>query len=442
MYSIIDNIINEDERLIHFEYDLEKNNFTKFLPTEAYSNTYNSFEEVKRIILEDIAMNQSFNHSENAFKDNVYHSKDSNSILKITYFNHAGTICGIARDVSSLNRSIRAAEQLLKTKDTFIEINHAIVEMNNINDMFDFVLNKVTHLFGISKYSSILKLHDDGCFRFISSIGYDKEMLSTFALNYEDSIEYQLTDGSFNEPMVIGTFPMNSELDDFKPKYASTSDSKTVVTSLLAPIHYKEVLYGMICIDSVIPGVFNDEHIDIMKYVGEQLSLIVEKQILFEKILRISKYDSLTNLLNRNQLEQEIKSIINNKESFAFANMDLNGLKYINDTYGHNAGDAVLASFSNELLNIPDSLAFRLGGDEFAFIIKHQSINYVNDLLASLLIKIETSSVAYDKETIPYSFSYGVTEYPSESDNFENILKTSDKKMYTFKKKYKRKKII
>ena len=66
----------------------------------------------------------------------------------------------------------------------------------------------------------------------------------------------------------------------------------------------------------------------------------------------------------------------------------------------------------------------------------------MNDLLASLLIKIETSSVAYDQENISYSFSYGVTEYPSESDNFESILKTSDKKMYAFKKKYKRKKII
>jgi len=437
MCAAINNILYAEERLIHFEYDIKLDNFLRFLPTEAFSNANDDFSKIKEIIKTDIVLNQKQNPSENYFKDNIYHLNDLNMLIKITYFPKTNTISGIARDASIVNKGILDAEQLLKTKDTFIEINHAIVEMNNINDMFDFVLDKVTRLFNISEYSSILKLHPDGYFRFISSIGYDNQTIDNFTLSYKDSIEYQMSNGNFVDPIIIGTFPMNAKFNDFKPKYASTEDNKKVVTSLLAPIHYKGSLYGMICIDSTIPDAFKDEHMETMKYVGEQLSMIVEKQLLFEKILNLSKYDSLTKLLNRNQLENEIHSLITRNQQFAFANIDLNGLKYINDTYGHNAGDIVLSTFANELLNIDDTVSFRLGGDEFAVIFENTSVKHAGEILSFILHKIESNNVCYENQTISYSFSYGITEYPSESNNYESILKTSDSKMYTFKKIYK-----
>jgi diguanylate cyclase len=81
--------------------------------------------------------------------------------------------------------------------------------------------------------------------------------------------------------------------------------------------------------------------------------------------------DALTGLANRRNLEERINTKITNREAFCVLSLDLNGLKQVNDSHGHLAGDDLLKQFSNELRsNIGSSgIAGRWGGDEFIVVM-------------------------------------------------------------------------
>lgn len=144
--------------------------------------------------------------------------------------------------------------------------------------------------------------------------------------------------------------------------------------------------------------------------------------------LHSSITDSLTNVYNRRFLEMKYSQFIGH---FAIL-IDLDNFKYVNDTFGHDAGDEVLRTFSKLLTNIEKNIAtIRLGGDEFLCIV---SLDVTKQQLEEALVKFrayfERKFAKYEK----LSFSCGFQRLES---NMHTSLKMLDKKLY--KNKYMRK---
>ena len=160
-----------------------------------------------------------------------------------------------------------------------------------------------------------------------------------------------------------------------------------------------------------------------------------------------SQHDELTGLMNRTLFHKRLKELIDNStqsnKRVAIFSIDLNLFKSINDTYGHDAGDAVLKRVAKNLLQSlrKEDIVARFGGDEFAVAIGYlQKYNHIFSFLKRIensflepLLYVDNSSEYH----IPISLSIGITFYSKESNNnisTEELLKQADKAMYIAKK--------
>jgi diguanylate cyclase (GGDEF)-like protein len=108
----------------------------------------------------------------------------------------------------------------------------------------------------------------------------------------------------------------------------------------------------------------------------DQALLLVENasyESELEELKSIASEDALTGLANRRELERQIALRIDAGNAFCVVNLDLNGFKELNDTYGHLAGDDLLKQFADELRGAFRSkdVVGRLGGDEFVVLVDH-----------------------------------------------------------------------
>lgn len=171
----------------------------------------------------------------------------------------------------------------------------------------------------------------------------------------------------------------------------------------------------------------------------EQLELISESlgKSFDNKIHFLIYHDELTSLPNRKMLLQIGSSLIKNKKSFALLFIDLNNFKYVNDSFGHNAGDQLLINFSNSLKNIfkNKGIVTRYSGDEFVVIYD----NYTNDeellnFYNTIVLPEFSKPISFSNTNIIVEFSAGASIYPRDGERFDKLIHKSDFMMYNNKK--------
>ncbi|WP_418358332.1 EAL domain-containing protein [Shewanella basaltis] len=153
-----------------------------------------------------------------------------------------------------------------------------------------------------------------------------------------------------------------------------------------------------------------------------------------------ANYDSLTGLANRFNFNQQLSLLVNNRQkTAAVVFIDLDHFKEVNDSMGHDIGDALIIQVSKRLqhcLKQQDVLA-RLGGDEFALIIQYEpSDAEVNQDLVNIIERIRISLNAgyqIDEFWLNSSASIGVACYPNDGKDAKTLLKHADTAMYAAK---------
>ena len=174
----------------------------------------------------------------------------------------------------------------------------------------------------------------------------------------------------------------------------------------------------------------------------------VDKEIRKEKEIKtqlkteqnLARHDALTGALNKYSFlekENEINSIISTQNyNFSIVLFDINGLKAINDTYGHLAGDEFIKEAYRMIsTTFPTSLIFRVGGDEFV-VIMDNDININSKQYIANFDKINNEHLKNGS----VSMAYGYSEYDKKNDTYlSDVLDKADKIMYTHKQNIKSK---
>jgi len=161
-----------------------------------------------------------------------------------------------------------------------------------------------------------------------------------------------------------------------------------------------------------------------------------------------AKLDFLTGLSNKNAFEKAEEAlneaISNGTDIFTVTVFDINNLKHVNDTYGHDAGDKLIVAVSTLIKKVySDRLCFRMGGDEFVTIARNSNLLEAGKHIEKMQSLIDD----YNKNgTNKNAFSHisvaiGAAEYiPDEDKTFIDVFNRADKQMYENKKNCKSRK--
>lgn len=193
---------------------------------------------------------------------------------------------------------------------------------------------------------------------------------------------------------------------------------------------------------------------DISSYVASLLSArsdlastrneLKESKEYAEEMERNANIDALTGLRNKRSYETataELNKDISDKTArFGIVVADLNNLKTINDSYGHEYGDEALVAVSSVLTDVfKFSPVYRYGGDEFAVILSRHDLSNIDDLIAefhALLKKRKDDSTARPWLKEEAAVGYAVYDHDIDKD-IDSVFKRADKAMYEDKMRLK-----
>ncbi|MCF0109696.1 MAG: diguanylate cyclase [Erysipelotrichaceae bacterium] len=156
-------------------------------------------------------------------------------------------------------------------------------------------------------------------------------------------------------------------------------------------------------------------------------------------LMSLSMNDKLSGLYNRTAYEEHIATLTaaNMTPDFRHMMIDLNNLKFTNDTMGHEAGDELIQAMGSVLSEVVSTYghAYRIGGDEFACIINASKAEF--DIV---LVLLKSKAASYSGQYIKgFSFSLGYadpSDFEGKDFTFEDIRKLSDQRMYEDKQRF------
>ncbi|MCG2578622.1 EAL domain-containing protein [Dechloromonas sp. XY25] len=163
---------------------------------------------------------------------------------------------------------------------------------------------------------------------------------------------------------------------------------------------------------------------------------IDERKAVEDRIRQVLQHDPLTELPNRSLLyelaERELASARRSRKACAFLFVDLDRFKPINDTYGHDVGDAVLREVARRLsgcVRAEDTVG-RLGGDEFLAVVSH--IGGVEDAATATRHILDRLGQPYHTDGLALTVlpSIGISLFPQDGDSVEDLIKNADTAMY------------
>ena len=166
---------------------------------------------------------------------------------------------------------------------------------------------------------------------------------------------------------------------------------------------------------------------------------ISEMKAYQRQLERVAHFDSLTELPNRvllaDRMRRAMAQSLRRGQSLAVIYLDLDGFKSVNDRYGHEIGDRLLLAISRAMkcvLRDGDTIA-RIGGDEFVAVLVDLASERDGFPVLERLLDAASSPFVIDDHTLQVSASVGVTFYPSDGVDAEQLMRHADQAMYQAK---------
>jgi len=210
----------------------------------------------------------------------------------------------------------------------------------------------------------------------------------------------------------------------------SLFEAQGIQSVIMLPLFSEGVNTGFVGFDAVKQKkVFTEQEINLLKVLAEITSSVLARQETETNMRYISFHDQLTGFYNRHFLEVEMERL-NTKRQLPMTVImtDLNGLKLVNDTYGHETGDEMLKTAANILRNScrEEDIIARWGGDEFVILLPQAAAKE-----ARLICKrIKEGCRGALVEDVPVSIALGIATKTSETTSLIETLQEAENEMY------------
>lgn len=211
---------------------------------------------------------------------------------------------------------------------------------------------------------------------------------------------------------------------------------------VVAPLKHDGSVVGVLKIVSTDTHAFTARDVRVLELMSELIAAAMyhaarnETSALYQQ----ATHDSLTGLVNRALFFERLRNYTSpgrrQIEPLAILLIDMDGLKQINDNFGHRAGDAAIREMALRIGRIPrkSDIVARLGGDEFGVILVDISEQADLHAIIDRLSRETDQSFRFEGRTLHLTASIGGARFPEDGSDVDALLETADRSMYRMKR--------
>lgn len=387
------------------------------------------------------------------FFDSFKNFKNNLDKVESTVYSGSDSLLEVYEKNAKLEAEIVArTKELDRANRQMLTLQH-IWEMMNSSKPLSSVLNAIVNSLQGELgylYSFIVKQRSDNDGKYLQIVASSRDDLGEKFSEYLncDLSDYRMLFPEFDElknsvknnqiyqskelvKLITGFIP---SLD--KEKVAGFLTQAKMKSYILVPLVSKQTHFGSLIVFSSRENISNSE-LNFLSLFAKQIELAITIADLFQAVKEQAITDGMTGLYNRRYFEEYIKKeairAMRQKQKFTVIGLDLDHLKQINDTYGHNYGDIAIKAIAEVLKSNARSIDIpaRMGGEEFNLILP--AVDIEGGCIAAERIRKAIESVELDKIG-HITASLGVATYPDQSDDIQELLELTDQAMYESKR--------
>lgn len=388
-----------------------------------------------------------------SFFESFKNFKNKLDKVESTVYSGSDSLLEVYEKNAKLEAEIVArTKELDRANRQMLTLQH-IWEMMNSSKPLSSVLNAIVNSLQGELgylYSFIVKERNDNNGKYLQIVASSRDDMGTKFSEYFncDLSEYRMHFPEFDEvknaiknnqiyqskelvKLISGFIP---EIDN--NKVAGFLKEAKMKSYILVPLLSKHTHFGSLIVFSSRENISNSE-LNFLGLFAKQIELAITIADLFQAVKEQAITDGMTGLYNRRYFEEYIKKeairAMRQNQKFTVIGLDLDHLKQINDTYGHNYGDIAIKAIAEVLKNNARSIdiAARMGGEEFNIILP--AVDIEGGCIAAERIRKAIESIELEKIG-HITASLGVATYPDQSDDLEELLELTDQAMYESKR--------
>ena len=388
-----------------------------------------------------------------SFFESFKNFKNKLDKVESTVYSGSDSLLEVYEKNAKLEAEIVArTKELDRANRQMLTLQH-IWEMMNSSKPLSSVLNAIVNSLQGELgylYSFIVKERNDNNGKYLQIVASSRDDMGTKFSEYFncDLSEYRMHFPEFDEvknaiennqiyqskelvKLISGFIP---EIDN--SKVANFLKEAKMKSYILVPLLSKHTHFGSLIVFSSRENISNSE-LNFLGLFAKQIELAITIADLFQAVKEQAITDGMTGLYNRRYFEEYIKKeairAMRQNQKFTVIGLDLDHLKQINDTYGHNYGDIAIKTIAEVLKSNARSIdiAARMGGEEFNLILP--GVDIEGGCIAAERIRKAIESVELEKIG-HITASLGIATYPDQSDDLEELLELTDQAMYESKR--------
>lgn len=209
---------------------------------------------------------------------------------------------------------------------------------------------------------------------------------------------------------------------------------------IVVPLRHRDQVVGVLKVLGREPAAFGDDERGLLDLLSELIAAAMYHATQQGDLFFRATHDALTELPNRALFYERLRMCMaqarRTATRFAVLNLDMDGLKPINDGHGHRAGDAAIREFAQRVGSITraSDTAARTGGDEFAVIMSR--VERREDVVRhqQRLARRIGEPFVFDARPLPLAASIGHAIYPDDGEEIEQLIEHADGAMYRSKR--------
>ncbi|PWC48140.1 diguanylate cyclase [Azospirillum sp. TSA6c] len=213
---------------------------------------------------------------------------------------------------------------------------------------------------------------------------------------------------------------------------------------VVAPLRHNDVVVGVLKIASVDPNGFSESDVRVLELMSDMVGSAMYQAVRYEtdELYHRATHDPLTGLANRALFCDRLRQCVVAPERRSSQTgpgviiLDMDGLKLINDTHGHRAGDAAICEAADRISRVvrPTDTVARLGGDEFGIVMPGASDRQNMSCTAERIIGEVSLPFCFEAAALRLSVSAGTAIFPEDGTEIDVLIEAADQAMYKVKK--------